>query len=230
MRRGSRVVLLMVYRLLCSRFSQISWHCHSRSPLLAALKPQPFQGYSSTHTSRRCLKKEADSLSKTIVRSASALSNISGSNKLPYHTNTDPIPVESVVRNLDVRILVDLDLSGHILSATVTARRVEKAIFSFVTRNQEVHFVRVKKAIIAPKLTYCVSIWQSLLDMHERMLRRVQSYFKRRVLYRCGRATMITVPNIVNLLDESDLQAFHCIAKDGIRALVPPDNSFNISE
>lgn len=112
------------------------------------------------------------------------------------------------------------DFSDHILSITMPSRRVMKTLFrGFIIKKSEV-CIRLYKAIIVPRLLYCVPVWRPFLKKHERMLKSVQTHFKHRLMYRCGQVPEDTVPDILVLLEEYDMRALQNIVRDGIRPYV----------
>ena len=131
-----------------------------------------------------------------------------------YHIKGEALPVNDTVRDLGVAISANLDFSAHIVTNTTAARRTISTLFRCSAVKNPSVYVRLYNAIVVPRLLYCAPVWRPFHEKHERLLKSVSNYFKRRLAYRCTNATLPDITDLTKLLDDSDLRALYSVVKD----------------
>ena len=157
-----------------------------------------------------------------------------GSVDASYCIDGTEISVEETVRDLGVLISANLNFAAHVMATSSSARNMINTLFRcFVIQNPDV-YVKLYKAIIVPRLMYCVPVWRPNLIKYARLLEGVQKYFLRRLAFRCSSARILPViPGLSTLFDNWDGNALLCILKGGSlshrMSVEPRDLRFRLS-
>ena len=110
-----------------------------------------------------------------------------------YRIDGTEISLEETVRDLGVMISANLNFAAHVVATSSSARNVINTLFRcFVIQNRDV-YVRLYKAIIVPRLMYCIPVWRPYLIKYVGLLEGVQKHFLRRLAFRCSSTRTLPV-------------------------------------
>ena len=115
------------------------------------------------------------------------------------------ISVEETVRDLGIMISANLNFAAHVVATSPSARNKSNTLFRcFVIQNPDVN-VRFYKAIIVPRLMYCIPVWRPYLIKYVGLLEGVKKYFLRHFAFRCSSTrTLRGIPELSTLFDNCD--------------------------
>ena len=105
---------------------------------------------------------------------------------ISYHYSHDPLTSSRSVKDLGVHLSHDLSFRDHIVHITSKATRCVNFLFiALKTRNPDV-LIHAYRSYCLPILDYCSPIYFPHQQYLVQMLERVQSYFLRRLQFRCN--------------------------------------------
>ena len=96
------------------------------------------------------------------------------------------LPVVTSVRDLGLKISVDLDFSDHVSGIAKTARSIVNCIFLCFIVGDPNFYTRLYNSLVVSRFIYCCTVWLPHKKRQIRLLESVQSYFLNRLRRRCN--------------------------------------------
>lgn len=131
-----------------------------------------------------------------------------------YTLNGFALNQVNTYRDLGVTFDCELKFREHITCIAQASSRLCNMILRCFIIEDFNHYIKLYKAIVVPKLTYCIHVWSPFYKKDLTLLQRVQDRFVKRVSNRCGlEMSHVNLPSIRVYQEQADYRALRFLSR-----------------